>query len=178
MESKGLEAEIQWLPGSRWNISANLAWLDAKFTDYDVPAIAGLGYIEGHTMGDTLSLNGWRPALSPEWSMGLQASYIFNLGRGGLLTPMIQTTYVSEHYANDLNLVGALQKAQSKTDVRFFWDLPGNKIKFQVYIENFGEDASLNNVMIYNPEERPEIATFLANWGDPMTYGILMSYRW
>ena len=178
MESKGLEAEIQWLPGSRWNISANLAWLDAKFTDYDVPAIAGLGYIEGHTMGDTLSLNGWRPALSPEWSMGLQASYIFNLGRGGLLTPMIQTTYVSEQYANDLNLVGALQKAQSKTDVRVFWDLPGNKIKFQVYIENVGEDASLNNVMIYNPEERPEIATFLANWGDPMTYGVLMSYRW
>ena len=43
MESKGLEAEIQWLPGSRWNISANLAWLDAKFTDYEVPAIAGIG---------------------------------------------------------------------------------------------------------------------------------------
>jgi len=60
MESKGLEAEIQWLPGSRWNISANLAWLDAKFTDYSVPSLAGLGYIEGHTVADRLSLDGWR----------------------------------------------------------------------------------------------------------------------
>ena len=178
MESKGLEAEIQWLPGSRWNISANVAWLDAKFKDYEVPAIAGLGYIEGHTMGDTLSLNGWRPAMSPEWSFELQASYIFNLGRGGTLTPMVQTSYVSDHYANDLNLVGALQKAHTKTDVRIFWDLPGNKIKLQFYLENIEEEATLNNVMVYNPEERPEIATFLGNWGDPMTYGVLMSYQW
>ena len=178
MESKGAEAEIQWLPGSRWNISANLAWLDAKFKDYEVPAIAGLGHIEGHTMGDTLSLEGWRPTLSPEWSFGLQASYIFDVGKGGTLTPMVQTTFVGEQYANDLNLVGARQDSYTKTDVRLFWDLPGNKIKLQFYIENIEEEDNLNNVLVYNPEENPEIATFLANWGDPMTYGILMSYRW
>jgi len=178
MESKGFEAEIQWLPGSRWNIAANLAWLDAKFKNYEVPAIAGLGDIEGHTMGDTLSLEGWRPALSPEWSFGIQASYIFDIGQGGTLTPMIQTTYVGEHYANDLNLDGARQGSQTKTDVRLFWDLPGNKVDVQFYIENIEEAQTLNNVLIYNPEENPEIATLLANWGDPMTYGIMMSYRW
>lgn len=178
MESKGIEAEIQWLPGSRWNISANLAWLDAKFNDYEVPAIAGLGDIEGHTMGDTLSLEGWRPAMSPEWSFGLQASYIFDIGQGGTLTPMIQTTYVGDHYTNDLNLIGARQDSQTRTDIRLFWDLPGNKINLQFYIENIEEADTLNNTMIYNPEERPEIATFLASWGDPMTYGILMSYEW
>mgnify|MGYP001814197226 FL=1 len=178
MESKGVEAEIQWLPGSRWNISANLAWLDAEFKDYQVPAIAGLGDIEGHTMGDTLSLKGWRPALSPEWSFGMQASYIFDIGDGGTLTPMLQTTYAGKHYANDLNLVGARQDSYTKTDIRLFWDLPGNKIKFQFYIENIEEEDNLNNALVYNPEENPEIATFLANWGDPMTYGILMSYRW
>lgn len=178
MESKGVEAEIQWLPGSRWNISANLAWLDAQFKDYEVPAIAGLGYIEGHSMDNTLSLNGWRPALSPEWSFGLQASYLFNIGKGGTLTPMIQTTYVGEHYVNDLNLPGARQDSYSKTDVRLFWDLPGNKVKFQFYLENIEEEANLNSLMIYNPEERPDIATLLGNWGDPMTYGIVMSYQW
>ena len=178
MESKGFEAEIQWLPGSRWNISANLAWLDAKFNDYDVPAIAGLGHIEGHSMGDTLSLEGWQPAMSPDWSFGLQASYMFDVGNGSRLTPMLQTTYVGEHYTNDLNLDGARQGSYTKTDFRLFWDLPGNKIKFQFYVENIEEETDLNNVMIYNPEENPEIATFLANWGDPMTYGILMSYKW
>ena len=178
MESKGFEAEIQWLPGSNWNISANLAWLDAKFNNYEVDAIAGLGYIDGHTRADTLSLEGWRPAMSPEWTFGMQASYLFNLKSGGSLTPMIQTIYVSEYYANDLNLAGARQGSYSKTDFRLFWDLPGNKIKLQVYLENIEEEANLNNVMIYNPEEQPGTATLLANWGDPMTYGVLMSYRW
>ncbi len=178
MESKGVEAEIQWLPGSRWNISANLAWLDAKFNDYEVPAIAGLGYIEGHTMGDTISLEGWRPALSPEWSFTAQASYIFDIGKGGTLTPMIQTAYVGEQYVNDLNLAGARQGSYTKTDIRLFWDLPGNKIKLQFYLENIEEEDNLNSVMLYNPVERPEIATLLGNWGDPMTYGILMSYKW
>jgi len=143
-----------------------------------VPAIAGLGDIEGHSMGDTLSLSGWRPALSPEWSFGLQASYIFNIGKGGTLTPMIQTTYVGEHYVNDINLPGARQDSYSKTDLRLFWDLPGNKVKFQFYLENIEEEANLNSLLIYNPEERPDIATLLGNWGDPMTYGILMSYKW
>lgn len=178
MESKGFEAEIQWLPGTRWNISANLAWLDAKFNNYLVPAIAGLGYIEGHSMGDMLSLEGWRPAMSPEWSFGMQVSYIFDVGKGGTLTPIIQTNYVGEHYLNDLNLEGARQGSYTKTDLRLVWDLPGNKVRLQGYMTNLEEEANVNNVMIYNPEERPEIATFLANWGDPMTYGVLMTYKW
>ena len=178
MDSKGFEAELQWYPGSRWYISANLAWLDAKFKDYEVPAIAGLGDIEGHTMGDTLSLNGWRPAMSPEWSFELQASYIFDIGQGGTLTPMIQTNFVGEYYANDLNLAGTRQDSYTKTDIRLFWDLPGNKIKLQFYLENIEEKANLNNALVYNPEENQDIATILANWGDPMTYGIVMSYKW
>ena len=100
------------------------------------------------------------------------------MGHWGTLTPMLQTNYVSEYYANDLNLAGALQDAHSKTDLRIFWDLPGNKIKLQFYLVNIEEEVNLNNVIIYNPEERPEIATFLANWGDPRTYGMILSYRY
>lgn len=178
IDAKGLEAEIQWLPGERWNISANLAWLDAQFSNYEVPNLAGLGEIDGHTFENSLVLDGWQPAFSPEWSFGLQASYLFSLGRWGSLTPMIQTTFTSEYYTNNLNLPGALQDAQNITDLRVFWDLPGNKVRVQLYFENVTDEQTLKNVMIYNPEERPEIATFLANWGDPRKYGVIMSYRY
>ncbi len=174
MKAKGVEAEFQWLPGSRWNISAHLAWLDAQFSNYQVPAITGL---DGNENG-TLSLDGWRPALSSEWSFGLQASYIFNLGPWGTFTPMIQTNYTSDYYANDLNLGGALQAAQNKTDIRAFWDLPGDKVRLQVYLENASDESTLNSINVYNPKERPEIATLLANWGDPRTYGMILSYRY
>jgi len=48
----------------------------------------------------------------------------------------------------------------------------------QFYLENIEEKANLNNALVYNPEENQDIATILANWGDPMTYGIVMSYKW
>ncbi len=178
IEAKGLEAEIQWLPANHWNISAHLAWLDAKFGNYKVPNLAGLGEIKGHTSGDILNLNGWQPAFSPEWTFGLQASYQFSLGRWGSLTPMIQSTYSSDYYTNDLNLSGALQKAQNITDLRVFWDLPGQKVRLQLFFENATDEQTLKNVMIYNPQERPDIATYLANWGDPRKYGVIMSYRY
>lgn len=178
MEAKGLEAEIEWLPGNRWNISANFAWLDAQFTNYRVPVLAGLGELDGRSSGDSLDLDGWQPEFSPEWSFGLQASYLFNLGRWGSLTPMLQSTFTSEYYANDLNLPGALQDTQTITDLRLFWDMPGDKIRLQLYMENVTDEQTLRNVMIYNPEERPEIATFLANWGDPRVYGMIMSYHY
>jgi len=91
---------------------------------------------------------------------------------------MLQTSFVSDYFANDINLAGALQDAHSKTDLRLFWDMPGNKIKLQFYLENIEEESSLKNIMIYNPVERPEIATFLANWGDLRTYGVILSYRY
>ena len=96
----------------------------------------------------------------------------------GTLTPMIQTSFVSDYYANDINLEGALQESQLLTDIRIFWDMPGNRVRLQFYIENLEEEAVLNNVMVYNPVERPEIATFLVNWGDPRTYGMTLSYRY
>jgi hypothetical protein len=36
----------------------------------------------------------------------------------------------------------------------------------------------MKNAMIYNPVERPDIATFLADWGDPRKYGVILSYRY
>ncbi len=91
---------------------------------------------------------------------------------------MIQSTYSSDYYTNNLNLPGALQEAQSITDLRVFWDLPGQKVRLQLFIENATDEQTLKNVMIYNPQERPEIATYLANWGDPRKYGVIMSYHY
>ena len=166
------------MPGSHWNISANLTLLDAQFDNYTVANLAGLGDIEGHTFTDGLRLDGWQPAFSPEWSFGLQASYRINAGRWGSFTPMLQTNFSSEFYTNDLNLPGALQDAQSITDLRLFWDFPGDAIRVQLYIENATDEHSMKNTMIYNPVERPDIATFLADWGDPRKYGVILSYRY
>lgn len=177
-EATGLEVEFQWLPDQHWQISAQLAWLDASFEGYTVPGLNGLDDTPGYNPVEGLSLDGWRPAFTPEWMLGVQASYLFNLGRWGQLRPLIQASYSSDYYTNDLNLPGALQPAHSITDLRLFWDLPGDRLKLHLYIENFSDEQVRNSTMIYNPEERPSIATFLADWGDPRKYGMTLSYRY
>jgi len=177
-ESKGLEIEMQWRPDRHWDITAQLAWLDAQFDHYTVAQPAGLGEIAGHSTADGLQLDGWQPAFSPEWSFGLRASYLFNMERWGTFRPVLQTSYTSDYYTNDFNLPGALQAAHQVTDIRLFWDLPGDKLRLQLYIENFTDEEILNATSIYNPVERPDIATFLAAWGDPRKYGLTLSYHY
>ena len=176
-DAKGVEAEIQWTPTARWNIGAQLSYTKAKFGNYTVPGLAGLGDIPGHTDGDTLSLSGWRPALTPEWVIGLQTSYTIPLNSWGTLTPYLQTTYASDYYASDYNLAGVQQGSHTRTDLRFIWLAPKGNFQIQFYYLNAEDEAVKNWARVYSPAARPDITTLQANWGNPNTYGIIFDYR-
>jgi len=172
----GVEAEIEWRPTSMWNVSTQLTWTDAKFGNYTAANYNGLGDIPGHTDGDLLHFNDWRPALTPEWVFGLQTSYTFQLENYGSITPYFQTSYVSDFYTNDINLAGVQQASYSQTDVRLIWLAPNGSFQFQFYYLNAEDEAVLNWSRVYNPAARPEITTLQGNWGNPNTYGVIFNY--
>jgi iron complex outermembrane receptor protein len=175
VDAKGFEAEIQWTPNSNFYLATNIAYTDASFGDYTTPNLAGLGDIPGHTDGDQLSLEGWRPALSPEWVVGLQTSYTFTFENWGTLTPYLQTTYASDYYVSDLNLAGVQQEAHARTDIRLIWQAKDN-FQIQLYFLNYAEKASLNWARVYNPAARPDITTLQANWNKTDTNGIIFNF--
>jgi len=176
LDARGIEAEIHWKPMPQWDISTQVSYTDAKFGNYLAPNLDGLGDIPGHTEGESLSFKGWRPALSPEWVVGLQTSYTIQLKDGGTLTPYIQSTYASGYYANDINLAGVRQGSHTRTDFRFIWLAPKGKFQLQFYYLNGEDDAILNWARVYNPAARPDITTLQANWANPNAYGIIFNY--
>jgi iron complex outermembrane receptor protein len=176
MDAKGFEAEIQWSPMRQWQIATQLAYTDAEFGNYTTANLAGLGEIPGHTEGDTLQFNGWRPAMTPEWVLGLQTSYVISLGDAGTLTPYLQTSWVSDYYANDINLAGVRQGSYTKTDFRVIWASPLQHFELQFYYLNGEDDPQLNWARVYNPASRPDITTLQADWTKPNTYGIIFNY--
>ena len=176
LDAKGIEAEIQWSPMPQWNIATQIAYTDARFGNYVAANLAGLGDIPGHTDGESLSFNDWRPSLSPKWVVGLQTSYTFRLKRAGTLTPYLQSSYTSDYYANDINLAGVRQGSHTRTDFRLIWLAPRGNIELQFYYLNSEDDATLNWVRVYNPAARPDIATLQADWTNPNTYGIIFNY--
>jgi outer membrane receptor protein involved in Fe transport len=176
VDAKGIEAEVQWTPTPQWYVAAQLAYTNAKFGNYVAPNLAGLGDIPGHSQGDMLSFEGWHPALSPDWVVGLQTYYTFLLGNGGTLTPYLQTSYTNGFYASDYNLEGVRQGSNSRTDFRIVWLSPGESFQLQFYYLNAEDEAVLNWARVYNPAARPDITTLQGNWGNPNTYGIIFNY--
>ena len=176
MDARGIEVEFQWSPTPQWSIATNIAYTDATFAHYVAANLNGLGDIPGHTDGDLLSFDGWSPALSPEWVVGLRASYSFEFENWGKLTPYLQSTYASEYYVSDINLPGVRQDSHTRTDFRLIWQAT-DSFQIQLYYLNLEDAATLNWARVYNPAARPDITTLQANWNNPATNGIIFNYR-
>ena len=176
MDARGIEVEFQWSPTPQWSIATNIAYTDATFAHYVAANLNGLGDIPGHTDGDLLSFDGWSPALSPEWVVGLRASYSFEFENWGKLTPYLQSTYASEYYVSDINLPGVRQNSHTRTDFRLIWQAT-DSFQIQLYYLNLEDAATLNWARVYNPAARPDITTLQANWNNPATNGIIFNYR-
>ncbi len=182
VDAQGLEVELRWIPGENWNISANLALMDAEFGEYNISKVAGLGDLGGRQDLDDptkplLSLKGWRPALSPEVTFGAQIGYDFRLAGGSVFTPFVQTTYTSKYSGHDINVPGQFQDAHTKSDIRLIWTSANSKTQIQAFVLNVEDEAVLNRVVVFNPGARPELASLQAHWNMPRTWGISAAFN-
>jgi iron complex outermembrane receptor protein len=80
----GVELEANWIPVAKLEIDGTVSWLDARYTE-STPATIGV------RAGNKLPL-------TPKWSASLSASYPFDLGAGGTLTPRVDASYRSAVY--------------------------------------------------------------------------------
>jgi outer membrane receptor protein involved in Fe transport len=181
--AKGIEVELTWVPGgdSNWNITAQMAYSKAEFGKYEVSKVQGLGDLGGRQdLNDPtslLSLKGWSPALSPEWTLGAQVLYDFKLPNGSVLTPYAQTYYSDSYYSFDINVPGVQQDSYTRTDLRLMWTSPNSAWEAEAFVQNLEDEAVLLRTVVFNPSERPEIASLQSNWSNPRTWGMGLRYR-
>ncbi len=179
VDTFGVEMEATWLPTERWRIQGTLAYMDAEFGEYNISRVAGLGDLGGRQGGDSplLSLKGWAPALSPEWTASVQASYDFTLAGGSTLTPIVQLAYSDEYYSFDINVDGALQDAYVQTDLRLVWAAANEALTVEAFVLNAGEEEVMTRSVVFNPGAAPDIASIQTNWNNPRTWGLSAKYR-
>ena len=181
LDAQGLEVEIKWLPAENWDVNGWVSFLDAEFGEYNVSRLAGLGNAGGRQdLNDPqrplLSLEGWAPALSPEFSAGVQIGYDIVLGNGSVLTPFLQTTFTGKYYAHDVNVPGVDQEAHTKSDLRLIWTSANSRIQAQAFVLNMEDEAVLNRVVVFNPGGTQDLASLQAHWNNPRTWGVSVSY--
>lgn len=181
LDAQGLEVEIKWLPAENWDVNGWVSFLDAEFGEYNVSKLAGLGDADGRQdLNDPqrplLSLEGWAPALSPEFSAGVQIGYDIVLGNGSVLTPFLQTTFTGKYYAHDVNVPGVDQDSHTKSDLRLIWTSANSRIQAQAFVLNLEDEAVLNRVVVFNPGGTVDLASLQAHWNNPRTWGVSVTY--
>jgi iron complex outermembrane recepter protein len=181
LDAMGLELELSYDPGNGLKISAQAAFMDAEFGDYRVSKVTGLGGINNRQgepdNSPLMNLKGWKPALASDVTLGLQVSYDFDLGDSGIIRPYFQTSYASAYYASDFNLGGVKQDGYTKTDLRLIWQSASGEFEAQAFVLNVEDEAVLNRVAVFNPGAAPTVASLQANWSNPRTMGVSVTYN-
>lgn len=186
VDAKGLEVEVNWRPDRQLFVTASLALMDAKFGDYLVSRLDGIGNYEGRqdvtrssqeivAAGGTpaLQLRGWRPALSPKVTANLHAGYKVATGTDSHLTPSIQLAHTGRYWSFDYNLPGSEQKAFTTVDLRLVWRNEKKGLTLSGFVENATNQQVLTRSVIFSAgEANVPTASIQANYNNPRTWGV------
>jgi len=177
--TQGLEVDIQYAPDDKWLINGSFAWIDSEFDDgYVVGSnligpLVGLGNYQGRANGNLFDFSGWKPALSPEFTLSFNASYVIDLANGSTLTPYLQTTWVDDYYTFDVNIPETLQDSHTKTDIRLTWRNADGDIAIEGFVLNAEDEEVLARTVVHSqlPDGVPT-SSVQANYANPRTWGL------
>ncbi len=159
-ETKGFELEATAVPVDGLTLSGSLAYLDAKYKEYDTlvldPATGGLVPV---------SYAGNRLMNSPEWNAAFGLNWKGRVGPGEL-NANAQYTYTSEKFTSYTNLpveeVGSIELVNASLR----WSPDNSGLEFGVWVRNLFDEEYFDQKL-----NLAGIGT-LASIGAPRTYGI------
>ena len=146
----GLEAEVTLIPVEPAQINFVMTWLDAYYVDY---AEFNNGAVDFDASGNNREL-------APEWKNTIAASYDFDLGSMGTLTPYVQSTWKSHYFITAANIANGLDKQDSytQTDIKLFWNSNDGHWRGEIFWQNIEDTFA-------------KTGAFLATGGFWITYG-------
>jgi len=150
--TKGVELELTWLPSDPVQIIVVAAYMDAYYDSYT-------GFTDGNL---TIDASGNQRPNSPKWKWTLAASYDFDLGSAGTLTPYLQTTYKDDYFVTPGNesMFGGIDRQDSytQTDIRLIWRSLDRHYRGELYVTNLEDNFA-------------KTGGYLATSGYWLTYG-------
>ena len=164
-KTKGVELELTYLPSEPVQLTLIGTYLDAYYVDY---ATFSNGAINIDASGNDREL-------SPKWKFTIAASYDFDLGSAGTLTPYVQSTFKDHYFVTAANepLFGIdRQDSYTQTDIKLIWNSLDRHWRGELFVQNI-EDNFVKT------------GAFLATGGywitygpEPTLYGVKLSYKY
>ena len=168
INATGVEAILDVIPVENLHLTLSGNYLDARYGDFPqlVSGQTNGGLAAGATR--TVNLNGYRAVYSPAFTGTFIASYDFDFGHRGKITPLIQVHYSSSYYAHGnlpYNPAG-FQDHYTKTDLRLGWTSENERFGAEIYGEN------LENEIVNQRTQSGGDGIEQVTWGMPTNFGI------
>ena len=159
-ETKGFELEATAVPVDGLTLSGALAYLDAKYEEYDTLVLdAATGGLV------PISYAGNRLMNSPEWNAALGFNWEGRVGPGEL-NANAQYTYTSDKFTSYTNLPVERVDAIELVNASLRWSPDNSALEFGAWVRNLFDEEYFNQKLNLSG-----IGT-LASLGTPRTYGI------
>ncbi len=186
-QAVGIDLEMDWIPAENWLFNLRASVLDTEYGNFVTglgghmhtaggleETYASVGTVE-YPEGDLvlqMRLDGRQIAFSPDFTLGLTASYTMELGAGGTLTPLLQFYYSDDYSASDQGYLHGLQDAYTQSSFRLTWTSSDSRFNISGYVNNIEDEAVIARANVYGGR----IAT--QYYGPPRTYGIRIGYNY
>jgi len=162
-EATGVEVEFDWLVSEALTLGIRASVTDSEVQNFitggrgefvDLPRVNGSDPLTG-SGGRFFDASGNPVALTPDFTLGFTASYIFDLGQSGLLTPSVNVYYSDDYCTNDRCRSFDIQDSYTKVDARLNW-----------------EEEIINRTVVFSG------GVIAQNFADPVTWGVRFGYRY
>ncbi len=178
VEVYGAEAQVEWLLTMSDKLDLSAGYLHTKITGSDPATVTwSIGGQDVVSSGADAAYLGEMPAY-PKFQATAAYEHTFTLANGSTLVPRVEVIYKGEYYLDQLAKWQVDQglEAWDKQDAfalcnaNLAWTSADQNYSVNLWIRNAFDEDYLNSLQLAN-------ATYMADVGDPRTFGVSMSVK-
>ncbi len=155
--SQGLELDVTALLTENWTVTANYAYLDAEYDEYD----DGTDDFSGNSL-----------PRAPEDSYFLRSSYLWSFNNASTMDWMISYAYTGDMNWTPSNAKAADEDGYGLLDSSLTWMSPESTWEVSLWGKNLTDEEYRQHTILSN------ISGTVDLWGAPRTWGMTVNYVW
>ncbi|MBT8098259.1 MAG: TonB-dependent receptor [Gammaproteobacteria bacterium] len=187
MTATGLEVELDWIATDALRIRAGLALQDAELDKFgrsvlnrvfrdggDQVSLAGGATTEAECderCSQVYVLDGQKARFSPDWTLSVDASYRFELGDAGTITPGVFIYSSADYKTTNIPYFFTKQDSYTTYDLRATWESANHPFAVRAFMLNAGDE------LVQIGSDQFSQGRVIADFNNPRTWGLTLSYN-
>ena len=171
---QGTEAELRWVPGENWQLTAALGTLGGHYDEFSIQDNA----VDPETQQPiviTRDLSDSEFVRNPDYTLSLSGSYTFYLSDGGQVAAQLGISQFGRSYSTLETLEISKQEPYALVDGRVTWTLSNQNTSMAFYGRNLTDEMYFGALDLSGGLSPTHTVT--KYWGAPQRFGLEVTHN-